>query len=704
VDDIQLILMVLKKSAKDIKMNNNNRLFTLKKPPHFPRILVALMLGAAGNSWANDGDAVALTDMPLTELMQIEVSSVSRKSQTLSQTAAAAFVITQEDIHRSGAMSIPEALRLAPGLDVAQIDASSWAITSRGFNGRYANKLLVLMDGRTVYTPLFSGVFWDLQDTMMEDIDHIEVIRGPGAAMWGSNAVNGVINIITKKAKDTYGNLLVAGGGSQQRGFAGFRHGGQLGNNGNYRVYGKGFERHDTVSAGGQNQNDSWRSGQFGFRMDQSISSNGKVTLQGDAYRLNVGTPFRSNAVLTPPYTSYIPQDNLASGGNVLARWENTFSNGSEIKLQGYYDRVQFDAPALSSAIDTFDIDFQHRLHLSAMHDVMWGANYRHIRSASGNSTDISYAPDTINYQNASIFAQDEIALVAERLRLTLGAKVEKSHFGGTQFQPNARLLWTPDSINSVWFAVSKASRIPSQGEASSTIALGVTPPSALTLGLPVQATISGNPNLAAEKVIAFELGYRAQWSPRFSSDIATFINSYSNLGQFVFVGGIPTPKLAMTPIPHLAVPLSYANAAETTKTYGVELSTNWRLMDWMRLEGMFTYLEVEAPPKNGVNDAIAIPRTHEMLRCLLDLSEKSKLDFIVRHVGSLPSTSQRVAAYTAVDARFSYQLHKDLELSLVGQNLFDKRHAEFASAATTLVVPPSQIPRGIYAKVIWNF
>lgn len=308
-------------------------------------MLAALILGSTENTWANEGNTVSIEDLSLTDLMQIEVSSVSRKSQTLSQTAAAAFVITQEDIRRSGASSIPEALRLAPGLEVAQIGSSSWAITSRGFNGQYANKLLVLMDGRTAYTPLFSGVFCDLQDTMMEDIDHIEVIRGPGAAMWGSNAVNGVINIITKKTKDTRGNLAVAGAGNQQRGFAGFRHGGQLGNNGNYRIYGKGFERHDSVSASGQDQDDAWRSGQVGFRMDQSISSDDRVTLQGDAYRMNVGTSFRSNAILTPPYTSYIPQDDLASGGNILARWESTFSNRSEITLQGYYDRVHFNAP-----------------------------------------------------------------------------------------------------------------------------------------------------------------------------------------------------------------------------------------------------------------------------------------------------------------------------------------------------------------------
>lgn len=629
--------------------------------------------------------------------MQIEVSSVSRKSQTLSNTAAAAYIISQEDIRRSGATSIPEALRLAPGLEVAQIGSSTWAITSRGFNDQYASKLLVLMDGRTVYTPLFSGVFWDLQDTLMEDIEQIEVIRGPGAAMWGANAVNGVINIITKKTKDTRGTLFVAGAGDQERGFAGFRHGGSFGEDGNYRIYGKGFDRNDTTNTAGQTQDDAWRSGQAGFRIDRNISLDERFTLQGDAYRKSVGNPFRSNAILTAPYTNYIPHNDQAHGANLMARWKNTLPNGSETSLQGYYDRTQFSALALSNATDTYDIDFQHRLHPNTTHDLMWGANYRYIRSTSDNTADIAFTPQSFGYQNVSLFVQDDIALQPEHLRLTLGTKAEKSHFGGMQFQPNARLLWTPDSTNTLWFAASRASRTPSLGEEQSTIALSVTPPPPL----PIQAVISGNLNLAAEKVTAFEAGYRTLWEPRFSSDIAIFSNRYSNLIQRVLVSG--TPALVMTPVAHLALPLTFANATTTTTTHGLELSAEWRPLDRVNLDGMLTYLKIQTPPWDGVtvDDARLIPRTQQSLRCRIDISEKTRLGFTLRHVGNIPSPSQGVPAYTAADAHLSYTPHKGLDISLVGRNLFDPQHTEFSTSAST---PASQIPRDLYIKATWSY
>lgn len=336
----------------------------------------ALLLSLANGAYADGGDAAAIENLSINDLMQIEVSSVSRKSQTLSNTAAAAFIITQEDIRRSGATSIPETLRYVPGLEVAQKSAHTWEITSRGFNSTYANKLLVLMDGRAVYTPIFSGVFWELQDTMMEDIERIEVIRGPGAAMWGANAVNGIINIITKKTKYTRGNLITAGAGNQENGFAGFRHGGSFeDDNGSYRVYAKGFSRAATENAAGQQQDDAWRSMQMGFRMDRNLYNGDRLTLQGDAYRMKNGTPLTSNAVLVPPYTSYTPNDAPVHGGNLMARWDSILSNGSEISLQGYYDRTKFNALFVGEDTTTYDIDFQHRLHPNTTHDLMWGVS-----------------------------------------------------------------------------------------------------------------------------------------------------------------------------------------------------------------------------------------------------------------------------------------------------------------------------------------
>jgi len=670
--------------------------------------MTVLLLSAVEGAWADEENLVAIENLSINDLMQIEVSSASRKSQTLSNTAAAAFVITQEDIRRSGATSIPEALRYVPGLEVAQGALRTWDITARGFNSEYANKLLVLIDGRAVYTPLYAGVIWELQDTMMEDIERIEVIRGPGAAMWGSNAVNGVINVITKKTKDTRGDLLVAGSGNQERGFAGFRHGGSFADSdGSYRVYGKGFSRDATVNAAGAQQDDAWRSGQMGFRMDHHVADGDGLTLQGDAYKMNIGVPLIDNAVFVSPYTNYIPNDASVHGGNLLTRWESTLPNGSEMSLQGYYDRAQIDALFLGEDTETYDLDFQHRLHPNAMNDLMWGANYRHIHFAAKNTPNMSFAPPSFGYQNVSAFAQDDIALVADRLRLTLGAKLEDSYFGGMQFQPNARLLWAPDNTNSVWLSASKASRTPSLVETkAAAIAESMTSPSAQTFGLPVQAVVSGNSNLKAETVTALEAGYRTQWNPRLSTDIATYSNHYQDRIEAAYVGGVATPVFvaASGAIPnYLSLPIAFRNAATTISVYGLEMSADWRALDWMRLEGAFTYAKMNAPSWDGINTDYArlIPRTQESLRCLMDLNEKTKLNLALRHVGTLDATTAGVPAYNAADANVAYTPRKGLDISLVGQNLSGS-HVEFVNNAFGSRLP-SLIQRSIYAKVSWS-
>lgn len=653
-------------------------------------------------AWAGD-DMTAIEAISIGELMQIEVTTVSRKSQTMSNTAAAIFVVSHEDIRRLGATSIPDVLRYVPGLGVAQSGAHTWEITSRGFNGQFANKLLVLMDGRSVYTPLFSGVFWELQDTMMEDIERIEVIRGPWAAMWGANAVNGVINIITKKARDTRGDLVDAGSGNQERGFFGIRHGGSIGADGSYRIYAKGFSRNASVKASGQRQDDAWRSGQIGFRMDGTASGGDRLTLQGDAYSMKNGTPLTSNAVLTPPYTSYTPNDAPVHGGNLMTRWESILPNGSEISLQGYYDRAQFSTLYVGENTETYDLDFQHRLHPNSTNDLMWGANYRHIHNTAVNTVNMSYSPSSFGYQNASFFIQDDITLLTDRLRLTLGAKEEKSHFSGMQFQPNARLLWTPDNKNSVWLSASKASRTPNLNESTGTTSLVVLPP--LTASnptpLPMQLLLSPNSNLAAETVTAIEAGYRAQWNPHLSTDIALFSNNYHNLIQWGYAGGAPAPVLSLAPVMHLTLPMVYSNATSTTQTRGVEFSASWHALDWMTLEGAYTYSKMNAPPWDGINYDFArlTPRNQESLRCMMDLSSKTRLNIALRHVGNLPATTQVVPAYTTADVNLSHAPYKGWTVSLVGQNLFMARHAEFITPG----YPPSQIPRSIFAKITWS-
>lgn len=685
---------------------NNQHACVLRKDACRPKGFLPLSLGFALSLAVCGAQAeeLAFTDMSsfnLEDLMKVEVSSAARKQQKMADTAAAAYVISQEDIRRSGATSIPEALRLAPGLEVARIGSSGWAISARGFNGRYANKLLVLTDGRTIYTPMFSGVFWDVQDTFMEDIERIEVIRGPGAAMWGANAVNGVINIITKSAKNTQGNLAVAGAGSEERGFAGFRHGAQSGEDTHYRVYGKGFERNAAVNSTGQRLDDDWRSAQAGFRMDRKLSGGDKLTIQGDAYKLTVGETVRASAVLTPPYASVFAADDKASGLNLRVRWEHRLADQSELTVQAYYDRAQFSAPKLSDTQNTFDLDFQHRLAPSLLHDIMWGANIRHIDSNAGNTADIAFTPASHAYTNFSAFIQDDIALVAERLRLTLGTKIERPHFGGTELQPNVRLLWTPDGTNSLWAAVSRASRTPSRGESESRIALGVIPPftPANPLPFPMQLMTAPNPEQSAEKLTAYEIGYRTLLSPRLSLDIAAFSNRYRNISQW----NVGAPVLNFVPVPALNVPFAYGNAAGSVSTRGVEIVADWRTLEWMRLEASYSRLQMRTPPPDGVNtdDAGNNPSKQFALRCLMDLGAKTQLDLWLRHVDGLSAASPGVPAYTALDIRLGYAASKVLDLSLVGQNLLDKRHAEFSESSS---LPINYLPRGIYGKATWKF
>ena len=657
-------------------------------------ILFALSLITTSSFGADQDQTADLGSLALEDLMKIEVSTVARKQQKMADVAAAVYVISQEDIRRSGATSIPEALRMAPGLNVARIGSSSWAISARGFNGRYANKLLVLMDGRTVYTPMFSGVFWNVQDTLMEDIERIEVIRGPGAAMWGANAVNGVINIITKSARDTQGNLAIAGAGNLERGFAGFRHGGQIDEDTHYRVYGKAFDRAAAESRSGNRLDDDWRGGRSGFRLDKKLAGGDRLTVQSDIYSLKVGETVHPYAVLTPPYGTPFAADDTAKGLNLLTRWQHRLDNQSEMTLQAYFDQAEFSAPKLSETLQTFDIDFQHRLAPSLRHDIMWGVNVRHIRSRASNTTDIAFSPESHAYTNFSLFLQNDIALIPERLRLTLGSKLEKPHFGGTELQPNVRLLWTPNGSHSVWLAASRASRTPSRGETESRIAVALVPSTP-----PLQVVTVPNPDLEAEKLTAYEIGYRTLLTNRLSLDIAAFSNRYSDQSQW----SVGAPEFLATPVLHARIPLAYVNAGTETRTRGVELVADWRPLDWMRLEASHTWLRVNAPAPDGVNTYVAgtSPTRQYALRWMMDLSANTQFDFWLRRVGKLKSQDQEIRAYTELDIRLGYAVNKNLDLSLVGQNLLDRRHAEFSE---TSIIPVSYIPRSVYAKATWKF
>ena len=612
-----------------------------------------------------EGSRDDLTELSLEDLMAIEVTSVSKKSQKVSDAGAAVFVITQEDIRRSGVTSIPEALRMAPGIEVARIDANKWAISARGFNNFLANKLLVLMDGRSVYQPLFAGVYWNLQDTLLEDIDRIEVIRGPGATIWGANAVNGVINIITKNARETQGGLLAAGGGTKEKDFGGLRYGAKVGEGSYVRAYGKYFNRGAFPNVVGGKASDAWEAGSGGFRLDSEFAGDSALTLQGDLAQGYVDEVSES-PVLTPPFTKTFTGGTFATA-NLLTRWQRTISATSEISLQLYYDRTDRRAPDNREIRNTVDADFLHRFKPGDRHEFVWGLGYRHTRGDFSSDTLIKLEPSRRGDDLFSGFLQDDILLVDHRLHLILGSKFEHNDYTGVEIQPSGRLVWTPHDRHTFWGAVSRAVRTPSWGETDGSIPLTVVPPLAPgnPSSLPAALTLVGNRDLQPERLMAYELGYRFHPAKRFSLDAAAFYNVYSDM----IAGRQGAPEMVLTPTPHLVIPINGDNGM-FGKTYGAELAADWRVLPRWRLQAAYTCLQVVLEAKEGSLMALEnsdgrSPQNQVSLRSSFDLTRDVELDAWVRYADRIASLD--LPAYTTLDLRLGWKPFPGVELSIVG-------------------------------------
>ena len=617
-------------------------------------------------------------DLSLEELMNETVTSVSKREQKLTDAATAITVLSNEDIRRSGVTNVADALRLVPGMSVGSVNASQWSVSARGFNGLYANKLLVLVDGRAVYSPLFAGVYWDAEQAMLEDIDRIEVIRGPGATVWGANAVNGVVNIVTRSAKDTQGGLLYGSLGDVQETHSGVRYGGRLGERTYYRVYAGVQSTDDYPLSSGRDAGDGWRGQHGGFRIDHHPNDDTQLTWQAAA-------------------TGMETDDDLSEAHNLntLARLSRRFSDRSNLEVQAYYDKTGRDeTPRSIIHSDTADLSAQHTFGLGERHDIIWGLGYRFIHSEVEETSPLLQVRDgDVQSHLFSIFVQDEFKLVPDKFTLTAGVKIEHNDYTGVEFQPSVRGVAKPAENQTLWAAVSRAVRTPASLEGKDIFAIVSGAPFVGPGGGLFLPRVVGNSDLSSEVLWAYELGHRIQPTKRVSVDTAVFYNVYDDLITL----GEPARFIPGVPLGTAEVP--FANAL-TGKTWGGEISVTVSPTDAWRLTASYSLLiaDIDGPASaNPDTPEKGSPRNQVVLRSSHDFTRRLRMDAQFRYVDAI----QFVPSYITADLRISYQLNDQLEISLVGQNLLQDQHLEQGPAFFTTT---SEVPRGFYGKVTWRF
>jgi len=663
-------------------------------------LLVAFGSAAAGGATpqspavpqAPSGD---LTQVSLENLMNLEVTSVSKREQKLSQVAAAIFVVTQEDIRHSGARNIPDLLRLVPGLDVAQINANTWAISARGFNSEFANKLLVLIDGRTVYTPLVGGAEWDTFDVPLEDIERIEVIRGPGGTIWGANAVNGVINVITKKTEDTLGGLLSTGGGTATQEFGTVQYGGKITEHTSYRIFTKYINDDHFPDLNGQNGEDGWHLLHGGFREDTRVSAKDSLTTEGDLYTGSEGATV-VHSILNPPENVIVESVAELSGGNVLGTWDHIFSNRADMTVQFYFDRYTRSGPQVRETRNTYNFEFQNHLVWGNRQDVIWGLGYRHSADQTIGTVDETFVPVDWNGDLFNAFVQDQITIRPDRVFLSIGTKLGNSYFIGFDFQPSIRVAWTPNKRHTFWAAISRAARTPARRDEGLQSALAALPG-------PIEVQLEGNPNFKSEHVVSYELGYRAQPNPRLSLGATAFINTYTDLASIE-----PLPPFTNSNFnpPVLVIPMQLSNKMKGT-TYGLEIYGNWKVNRLWTLSPGCSFLHMGLRLYPTSLDTVSVadaegsnPGNQAQLRSHVELSRGLSWDANAYFVGRL--TAQAVPSYTRVDTQLALKISERVTLSAVGQNLLKDHHLEFNDMFQA--VNSSQVKRSAYAKLTWRF
>jgi len=649
---------------------------------HFWRkaLFTGLMLLVAGGVAAADAALAStnsLADLSLEDLVNLKVTSVSKKEEKLKDAAAAIFVLSNDDLRRSGATTVADALRLVPGLQVAAIDSGTWAVSARGFNSQFGNKLLVMIDGRTVYSPLFSGVYWDAQQVFLDDVDRIEVIRGPGATVWGANAVNGVISILSKSARDTQGGLIYGGGGDVHLALGGSRYGGKISKDTYYRVYGSYQLSDDFPEAKGRPADDSWDLGKGGFRIDHYTHNDGQLTWQGDGYAGNLAG-----------------HSGDLYGFNTLGRWTQPISERSSYEVQAYFDHTHRNDGLAEVSLDTADLSWQHTFGLGERNDVIWGLGYRFTDAQlhHANSPAVTILNHDLPLHLFSAFVQDEFKIIPDKLTFTLGTKIEHNDFTGVEVQPSARLVYKPAENQTLWAAVSRAVRTPSEADGKNAIAFATGAPIIGPGGGLYVPIFFGNTQLESEVLWAYELGYRIQPTHRLSLDVTAFYNDYTRLAGQQATGFIPGAPVGTMTIQSFNTLRGESYGGEAVLT--VAATDSWRLSASYSL----LMMHVHGEPGSAAEALELNAPTHQVvLRSSYDFARHFSLDGQLRYVDNVAA----VAAYVTADIRLSYRPTANLELSIVGQNLLDARHPEQASV---LGLPTDEVPRGFYGRITWRF
>jgi len=673
------------------------------KPCNAARVLAVwsvLAIVAPVHTASAQSAAPQIAGASLEELMNIEVTSVAKKEQPLSKTGAAVFVISAEDIRRSGSNNIADVLRIAPGVEVAQIDANQWAISIRGFNSLYSNKVLVLIDGRSVYVSSFSGVFWDQISVPLENIERIEVIRGPGGTVWGANAVNGVINIITKNAVDTKGGLLSAGTGSRQSADGLAQYGADAGASGAFRVFGRYFNTDNSVFPDGQRAFDGSHGAQGGFRGDWGLTSRDTLSVQGDLLDSRGGSTSTAVFAEPPPFVMTVNNALANTSGDVLARWEHTLANGSGASLQLYDNEMDRSQTGIHINNNAFDADFEYRFAAGSRHDIVWGVDYRVTRD--DEHTDTAYSLHlTTPLRTDNLFAafmQDEIRL-GKSVFLTVGSKFEHNGYTGFEYEPGVQAVWKMKERHSVWASAARAIRQPNRSYTDTEYNLAVTPAPGFGTAL---VTVSGSPAVIAERLFDYETGYRSQISQGFSIDVTAFLSFYQHL-QSLEPGSPYVTESQGYPL--LIVPLTFASLAHG-RDYGAELFANWRVTRRWKVSPGMSMLRMSILPDPSGRDATLAetagnsPRQQFEIRSKVDLRRNLELDNSFKYVSSLPT--QNIPGYGRLDMRLGWRLGEFVELSVSGQNLTARRHLEFLDDSGLFL--QTEVARTVFGKITWRF